>query len=162
MLPRSDLRRWYCVWSHAQQEQLAEAALRRRGFETFLPLLRPRPKVSLRPAFPRYLFVLFDVEEDPWREIYSTHGVRLLLSSAPTCPTPISHTAIERIQRSLEENAAPHEEVVIRANDQVRVMRGHFQGKTGICTWTSGRRIGLLMSILNVAVDRKDVELVQP
>jgi len=98
--------RWYVVMTHRGAERLAADELRKQDIQSFLPLRRrePRPVIpgqprrhrkaepdepQMVPAYPRYLFVLFDVERDRWRSICSTRGVKHLFGSHPERPTPI-------------------------------------------------------------------------
>lgn len=162
LVNRPTLKRWYAVWTNARQENIAENQLRLEGFETLLPSIRDVEQDITLPLFPRYLFVRFDVDVDRWRKIYSTQGVRTLLSSAPESPTPIPDPVIDLIHSGLPTLLVETEEIVIRTGMQVKVIRGHLKGKTGICSWTSKSRIKLMMDIIggSVNLSLEDVALV--
>lgn len=72
---------WYLVNTKAGKERLAVLQLRQQGFETYLPMRAPlRAGGEARPLFPSYLFVRVDLACPGWRAIYSTFGVKDVLS----------------------------------------------------------------------------------
>src|SRR5215470_1526757 len=77
---------WYVAYTDVKGEQRARMGLAAKGFAVHLPIyLREvrharRVKVVERPLFPRYLFVGFDINRDPWTEVRRTDGVDRLLS----------------------------------------------------------------------------------
>lgn len=160
---RLDLRQWYCIWSHPRFEFITEQLLIKKGFTTFVPAVKNPKTGALGPLFPRYLFVKFDQDLDPWRSIYSVVGVRWLLSSDDK-PVVIPDPAIERIRSVIQQLTAPKEQVIIRKGAEVEILEGLYKGRRGICQWSSRRRLGLLMELLNqdvqLIIDRDNVALV--
>jgi len=160
---RPDLRQWYCIWAHPQYEFIAEQLLIDKGFTTFLPTVKSALSGASKPLFPRYLFTRFDMDVDPWRTIYRTVGVRTVLS-ADDKPLAIPDPAIDRIKAVIQELTAPREQVIIRKGAKVEILIGLYKGRHGICQWSSRRKIGLLMELLNqdvqLIVERHNVELV--
>lgn len=82
------VRRWSVVVSHPNAERLAKANLENQGFEVYLPLAvsakprtprNPEGGLSVRPFFPRYMFVRLNPEIDRWRAIFSTIGVKSMM-----------------------------------------------------------------------------------
>jgi len=82
---------WFCCFTHPQAEHWAERNLRQQGYATFLPtvtvLRRDRALRSMThpvqaPLWPRYVFVAFDPQHDPWQPINSTYGVQKLVSDS--------------------------------------------------------------------------------
>jgi transcription antitermination factor NusG len=61
---------WYVARTKPTKEQEAAAALRQRGVEVYLPILRkskPRPgRRDWEPFFPCYLFASLEVPSDTW------------------------------------------------------------------------------------------------
>ena len=80
------MKNWYLIQFKPNSHRLAERNLRRQGFETFLPMQKiTRRKTSrfvneLKPLFPGYMFVSFNLEPAPWRTLNSTIGVSSLVS----------------------------------------------------------------------------------
>lgn len=145
--------RWFVCQTHPQAERWARDNLDNQGFTVYLPLelvrirdrvLRTMTHEVLRPLFGGYLFVQFDADNDPWRPICSTRGVKRLFMSGTQRPTPVPHGAVERLQageasrlsiRSATETWAPgascrlaagpfagHSAAVVSANDRLAVV----------------------------------------
>ena len=80
------LKKWFIIQFKPNSHRLAERNLHRQGFESFLPLHEVtkhkynRYVSDLRPLFPGYMFVAFDPESGPWRQINRTVGVSKLVS----------------------------------------------------------------------------------
>src|SRR5689334_12116415 len=69
---------WYAIRTRPRHEKLADATLRHKGFDSFLPLYRRRRRADRRqeisiPVFPGYLFCRFD--RDARLPILTTPGV---------------------------------------------------------------------------------------
>jgi transcriptional antiterminator RfaH len=95
---------WYVVCARSGQERVARDQLERQGYEPYLPLQAvttksgpKRGELSLRPFFPRYLFVRTDLVRKPWRPMLSTIGVRSLLMTGDH-PMWINPSLVERIR----------------------------------------------------------------
>jgi len=77
---------WYVAYTDVRCEQRARMELTAKGFAVYLPTyLREirharRVKTVERPLFPRYLFVGFDINHDPWTQVRRTDGIDRLLS----------------------------------------------------------------------------------
>jgi|GEM_PF-450207 len=72
---------WYLVSTHSGKERLAVMQLRMQGYETYLPMRAPlKAGGEAKPLFPAYLFVRVDMTAQQWRPIYSTIGVKDVLS----------------------------------------------------------------------------------
>ena len=88
------LKKWFILQFKPNSHRLAERNLHRQGFESFLPLHEVtkhkynRYVSDLRPLFPGYMFVAFDPESGPWRQINCTVGVSKLVSFGHQ-PVPI-------------------------------------------------------------------------
>jgi transcriptional antiterminator RfaH len=77
---------WFVVQTQPHCEAKAKLHLINQGFEAYLPVYRRRIRhagrasIVLRPLFPGYLFVRFDLEVSRWRSVNGTLGVRQILS----------------------------------------------------------------------------------
>jgi transcription antitermination factor NusG len=108
--------------THRGAEALVVEELANQNFASLLPTQRLDPKPDLpgaprrhrkrhelprlAPAFPGYLFVLFDRASQPWRAIHSTRGVKRLFSTAPEAPTPVPVGVVERLMARLSKSLA--------------------------------------------------------
>lgn len=167
---------WYVIHTHPKKESLALANIGRQGFSTFCPMFvcsYQRIGDRVRPLFPSYVFVEFDPEHDRWYPLMHTLGVKRLFATYPSQsidgygylkPTPIPTDTIMSLQQQVLVQPAKLTTPVIQPGTQVRVVRGHFEGHQGICAWSSQKRIGLLMDVLNgkleVSFTRESVELI--
>ena len=73
------MRGWSVVMTKPNCENLAVANLKRQGYDTYFPRFAqeiPGKPTSIRPLFPRYLFVVIT---DKWYSIRGTRGVSYLL-----------------------------------------------------------------------------------
>src|SRR5215216_7584524 len=79
--------RWFLVHTLPKSERKAEFHLGAQGFRTYLPQIRKtirharQLKTVRAPLFPRYLFVILDLQRDRWLSVRSTVGVSSLFSS---------------------------------------------------------------------------------
>jgi len=94
---------WYVAYTNIKCEQRARMELCAKGFAVYLPtFLREirharRVNVVERPLFPRYLFVGFDINRDPWTEVRRTDGVERLLSHEEM-PVRVPHGVVEELR----------------------------------------------------------------
>ena len=88
------LKKWFILQFKPNSHHLAERNLHRQGFESFLPMHTitrykfNRYVSDLRPLFPGYMFVAFNPESGPWRQINCTTGVSKLVCFGDQ-PNPI-------------------------------------------------------------------------
>ena len=180
---RSD--RWYVVQTHRAAERLAADELRKQDFQSFLPLIlrRPKPPVPgaprrhrkveaepvLAPAYPRYLFVLFDLQRDRWRAICSTRGVARLFGASPERPTPVPEAVMAKLllraskwQREAERDAQRRADrlTILLPGEVVVVRSALFAGADAVVVNDDGRRTRVLLLTWNreVEVPRAEVE----
>lgn len=92
--------RWYCVQTWRRAERLVASEIARRGLTVHLPeyaRIIGDGLIQLVPLFPGYLFVRFDVDNDPWRSITrDTPGV-MCLFSVNERPIPLRTGEVERL-----------------------------------------------------------------
>src|SRR5579862_8183633 len=83
-MPLDHGERWYAVHAQPFSELRAQGNLENQGFRTFVPKRHKtvRHARKLRtvesPFFPRYLFIVLDIERDRWRSVNGTFGVSRL------------------------------------------------------------------------------------
>jgi len=84
-LPSGAAAWWAAVNTQPHRERIALDNLERQGFASYCPFIRRRRSHArrveevLRPLFPGYLFVNVRSEQNCWRPILSTYGVRTLV-----------------------------------------------------------------------------------
>lgn len=166
--------RWYVVQTHRGAERLAVLELANQDFPTLLPLrcLAPKPDEPsgprrhrrreaaprIVPAFPGYLFVLFDQAAQPWRRIHGTRGVRRLFSTSPERPTPVPVGVVERLMAKLSaQNIAdvPLSEAGDPVPDGaiVTVLSGPFVRQQAICIRSAARNTVVVVRLLTLGWD---------
>src|SRR6266540_2027178 len=95
--------RWFLAHTQPKGEQKAQLHLGAQGFRTYLPQIRKtiRHARKLRtiqaPLFPRYLFVILDLERDRWLSVRSTVGVSRLLTLQDGRPVPVPIGIVESL-----------------------------------------------------------------
>src|SRR5262249_57629439 len=88
--------RWFLAHTLPKSEWKAELHLGAQGFRTFQPQIRKtirharQLKTVRGPLFPRYLFVILDLERDRWLSFRSTVLVSSLCSSLAGRPRAVS------------------------------------------------------------------------
>jgi len=148
---------WLCVNTEFGRETLADQELRTLGLCTWLPSHLQRGRI--RPLFPRYLFVQADRGAELWRRIYRTRGVVTVLGSGR--PARVPAVVLEVLWRQCAPNGVsyPPEPVpvdrtsLIPPGAAVLIADGVMVGLTGICQWSDGKRVRLLLEILGRGVD---------
>ncbi len=113
--------------------------LRHQGFGVYLPCYMAQRRHARRrdwvekPLFPRYLFVHLDLEQDRWRAVYSTVGVRTLLS-AEERPIVVPTEVVEEIRAREDSRGfiSLNSGRAFRRGDRVRVIEGPFLDIAGL------------------------------
>jgi transcriptional antiterminator RfaH len=147
---------WYVVQTHAHAEPKAAENLRRQGYEIYLPQNRRwrsharRREVVLRPLFPRYMFIAFDIERTRWRSIFSTFGVTSLICHGDM-PTRVPEGVVDEIK--IAESAGTFDDARmvarLKPGDPVRIACGPFADLIGqLQSLVSGDRVRVLLEIL--------------
>lgn len=144
---------YHVVYSKPRQETRAVENLHRQGYRTFLPLCRKPRDLSVRPLFPRYVFV-FVSETEPWRSIQSTWGVSSLLRNSEHTLLQIADSIIEGIKERmnrdggaviLEDNLPKPKD--LKPGQKIRVISGPHVGLEGLFV---GRERDRIIALLNL------------
>lgn len=158
--------RWYVIAT--KDRDIAIENLRNMGFETYLPLLRVNDKrgVSrLVSMFGGYMFVRFDIKADGWGRIWNTRGVRRILCMDEESPSPVREGVVEEMMRqTLEKGCVADVSRVFSVGNKLRITDGAFKGHEGICAFSSGKRVAILLHLLGgenkVYIDSDHIEQV--
>ena len=85
---------WFLAQLKPNCTNIADKNLKRQGFKPFLPMEEETRQhngkfvTAMRPLFPGYIFVAFDVTRGFWRTVNSTYGITRLVSSGNE-PAPV-------------------------------------------------------------------------
>ena len=127
---------WYAVQTSYRCEQRVALGLTRKGFDTYLPLLREvhqwkdRRKIIDVPAFGGYLFVHYEPSLHNRVKVLETNGVVRLLGGNHT-PSEVSDVEIEAVRRTLDSGLPCDRCDALTPGSTVRVMRGPLAGVQG-------------------------------
>lgn len=170
--------RWYCVETHAIAEAMVVREARQVGFEAFVPLFLDRVPADrkrrlpardvLRPAFPRFVMVEFDLA-GAWRRIASFRGVRRIMGSSAERPSPLSPGEAAWVIAQFGPDGAevqPREAprmAPLMADVWVEVVAGPLAGIVGQVNASDGRAVviqvgGRRVRLPQVAVCEKRME----
>ena len=154
------MERYYVVETHPRAEAVAQENLLAKQFEVFLPTMIIERRVNrirttiMEPLFPSYLFVKFDIENDPWRQVFWARGVKTLLGPDPERPVPVGIGVIEAIRENCLVGAyAAKASNIVDVGQMARVLTGMFAGRVGKCTWARAGRVKLLLCMFGNAME---------
>lgn len=139
--------RWAVVQTKPREEEIAVAHLRRQSFDVFLPLLKERrgKEAKVVPMFPGYVFVA--IGPSPWQPIASTRGVKRVITVGQDRPAFLPSGWVEDL-RSRGTLDLFIDALSFAKDEVVEFIAGPFEGKIGVCQWTSDRRVKLLLDML--------------
>ncbi|WP_239494774.1 transcription termination/antitermination protein NusG [Roseovarius amoyensis] len=145
---------WFLAQMKPNSHRIAERNLARQGFRTFLPLQeetrRTRGKFTtqMRPLFPGYLFVAFDVNRGGWRTVNSTYGITRLVSLGKE-PTPVPPDLISQLMLRCDRESGLMTLKPLKPGDEVTVTKGPFADFVAtVESIAPDRRIWVLMEIM--------------
>jgi transcriptional antiterminator RfaH len=140
---------WTVAQTESQREHIAAQFLKQDHFEIYLPkiLIRHGAHERVAPLFPGYLFV--EIVERWWPVRWSVGVVRLLM--ADDHPARVSDRLMEAIKKregrdGLIKLPKPRS---LECGDQVKILRGSFEGRIGIYQGQSNaQRSRILLDLL--------------
>jgi len=128
--------RWFLVCTLPRCEALADSHLNRQGFRCFLPryLKTVRHARKLRtfqaPLFPRYLFVVLNLERDRWRSVNGTSGVASLFM-AHDRPVPAPEGIVETLMEAANPSGNRFADG-LAPGQKIRLVAGPFAQAVGL------------------------------
>jgi transcription elongation factor/antiterminator RfaH len=123
--------RWFAVHALPFCELRAQANLENQGFRTFMPKRHKtvRHARKLRtiegPFFPRYLFVVLDLDRDQWRSVNGTFGVSRLVMRGEL-PEPVPRGVVETLLAAADARGILHLADRLKIGSPVRMLAGPF------------------------------------
>jgi transcription elongation factor/antiterminator RfaH len=127
--------RWFLAHTRPHGELKAEFHLRAQGFTTYVPQFRKtirharQLRTILAPLFPRYLFVILDLERDRWLSVHSTIGVSSLVSCDGR-PLPVPIGIVESLIARSDGNLTALDACLVEGQS-VRILSGPFADFVG-------------------------------
>jgi transcription elongation factor/antiterminator RfaH len=150
--------RWFLAHTLPKGEWKAELHLGAQGFRTFQPQIRKtirharQLKTVRAPLFPRYLFVILDLERDRWLSVRSTVGVSSLFSSRDGRPVPVPIGIVESLIERSEDTLTRLDDNLVKGQ-QVRILTGPFADFVGMLDrLNEAGRVRVLLEMMGTAV----------
>lgn len=133
-----DMRRWYVIHTHSQQEDRACSNLKVLGVPILSPRIRERrynqfagsATYVTKPLFPRYIFARFKID-DLYHKIRFTRGICSVVGFGEG-PIPIDEEIIAFIQSNTKEDGFVRNHEEINSGDKVIVKEGPLKNFAGI------------------------------
>jgi len=158
---------WYAIRVRPNYEKPVATALRGKGFQEFLPLIRSkrqwsdRVKIMDLPLFPGYLFCRLNLEER--LPLLTTPGF-LYLVGVGKHPEPVDEAEIASIQAVLRSGLTVTPWLNLVVGQKVRLKHGPLRGLEGVLTRIANRhRIYVSVTLLKRSISVEvDPEWVQP
>jgi transcriptional antiterminator RfaH len=149
--------RWFLIHTLPRSERKAEWHLGAQGFRSFLPqfektIRHARQLRTVRaPLFPRYLFVVLDLERDLWLSVRSTVGVsRLFTQDGRPVPVPVG--IVESLIAQSDGNLTRLDANLVKGQ-QVRILSGPFADFIGTLErLDEAGRVQVLLELMGTAV----------
>ncbi len=145
---------WFLAQLKPNCAHIADRNLRRQGFRTFLPMeegsqnRKGRFIPTLRPMFPGYVFVFFDIAGGLWRKIYSTYGITRLVSFGNE-PAMVPLDIVSQLMLRCDSAGKLLPPKLLKPGDQVRIASGPFADFVAtIDDIAPDRRVWVLMEIM--------------
>ncbi len=158
---------WYAVRVRPNYEKPVAVALRGKGFQEFLPLIRSkrqwsdRVKIMDLPLFPGYLFCRLNLAER--LPLLTTPGFLYLVGVGKN-PEPVDELEIAGIQAVLRSGLTVTAWPNLAVGQKVRLKHGPLRGLEGVLTRIANRhRIYVSVTLLKRSISVEvDPEWVQP
>jgi len=128
--------RWFLACTLPRCEAAAETHLGRQGFRAFLPrytktVRHARKLRTLQaPLFPRYLFVVLNLERDCWRSVNGTTGIASLFM-AHDRPVPAPEGIVETLIEAADPSGKLRFADALVPGQKIRLVAGPFAQAAG-------------------------------
>jgi transcriptional antiterminator RfaH len=150
--------RWFLAHSHPKSEHKAELHLAAQGFRTYLPQIQKtirharQLKTVRAPLFPRYLFVVLNLERDRWLSVRSTVGVSRLLTLRDGRPEPVPVGIVEALIERSDANVMRLDDDLVKGQ-QVRILCGPFADFVGTLErLDAAGRVQVLLAMMGTTI----------
>jgi len=150
--------RWFLAHAQPKSECKAELHLGAQGFRTYLPQIQKtirharQLKTVRAPLFPRYLFVILDLERDRWLSVRSTVGVSSLFSNRDGRPVAVPIGIVESLIERTDDSLTRLDNDLVKGQ-QVRILAGPFVDFIGtLDRLNAAGRVRVLLQLMGTAV----------
>jgi transcription elongation factor/antiterminator RfaH len=150
--------RWFLVNTQPKSEGKAQLHLGAQGFRTYLPQIQKtirharQLKTVRAPLFPRYLFVILDLERDPWLSVRSTLGVSRLFTYQDGRPSPVPVGVVESLMEQSDGKLTRLDTGLVKGQ-HVRILSGPFADLVGTLErLDEAGRVQVLVEMMGTAV----------
>jgi transcriptional antiterminator RfaH len=142
--------RWFLVNTLTRGELKAEFHLRAQGFRTYFPQIW-KTRTIRAPLFPRYLFLILDLERDRWLSVRSTVGVSSLVACDGR-PIPVPFGIVETLIKHTDDNLIRLDAKLVQGQS-VRILSGPFADSVGVLErLDDAGRVRVLLEMMGTAV----------
>jgi transcriptional antiterminator RfaH len=145
---------WFLAQLKPNCANIAEKNLKRQGFQTFLPMEEETRQrngkfvTAMRPLFPGYIFVAFDVAHGFWRTVNSTYGITRLVSFGKE-PTAVPLVLVSQLMLRCDPSGKLLQPKLLKPGDQVALTKGPFANFVAeVEKILPDRRVWVLMDIM--------------
>lgn len=145
---------WFLAQLKPNCASIADRNLKRQGFRTLLPLQEETHQrggkfvTAVKPLFPGYIFVAFDVALGLWRSVNATYGVTRLVSFGKE-PASVPTELVSQLMARCDADGKLIPATPLKAGDQVTLTTGPFANFVGeVEKIAPDRRVFVLMEIM--------------
>lgn len=152
---------WFVLATAYQAERAVERAVRKLGMPAWLGQHEDAHH-RIRLMFPRYVLFQADLaSNDRWRNLYTQPGVETVLGTRGERPTPLPAGSTDALFERCAEDGVIYQEQkpvppVLPApfanGSEVQIKTGVFQNWTAVCTWSTAKRVGVLLSMFGTEI----------
>lgn len=153
--------RWFLACTLPRSEATAETHLRRQGFRLFLPRYVKTVRHARKfrtvhaPFFPRYLFVVLNLDRDRWRSVNGTVGIANLFM-AHDRPVPVPEGIVETLMESADPSGKLRFADGLAPGEKIRVVAGPFAEAIGLLErLDDAGRVEVLLDIMGGGIRTK-------
>jgi transcription elongation factor/antiterminator RfaH len=150
--------RWFLAHTQPSSESKAELHLRAQGFRIHLPQIQKtirharQLKTVRAPLFPRYLFIILDLDRDRWLSVRSTVGISRLFTTQDGRPVPVPFGIVESLIDQSDGSVTRLDAGLVKGQ-QVRILCGPFADFIGTLERLDGAgRVQILLKLMGTAV----------
>ena len=156
------LKKWIALYTKPRHEKIVLRELKKKGFQTYLPLLKERRKWSDRkrwvefPMFKSYIFVKTELKESIF--IIQTSGVVKIIKFGNKIAT-IQNSIIDSLKLMIEGGYSPESTDYFIKGDLAEVVDGPLKGVVGAVARIDGKdrliiRIDCIQHSVSIQIKR--------
>ena len=160
-------KQWHALYTRSRHEKIVDGELRKRGFETFLPVRKlkrrwsDRTKIIEEPLFQSYVFVCIPMQ-DRW-PVLNTFGAVSFVHFGPNLPAVIPDKDIAALRCFMQENILMDPFPYLKEGRRVYIRSGPFKGIEGFIVQKNRQcrlviSLDKLMQSVSIEIDSAAIE----